>query len=60
MNPKEARVRFASVLFAVLFGVALGGCVVKGPEIKVKPPIEIKAGSTGQHCPPGHAKKGQC
>lgn len=50
----------APLLLASLFVLAFGGCVVRGPEIEVKPPIEIKTGSPGKHCPPGQAKKGNC
>lgn len=48
------------VLLASLVGLALAGCVIQGPEIKVKPPIEIRAQPSGMHCPPGQAKKGNC
>lgn len=49
-----------SVLLAAVFTLTLGGCVVKGPEIEVKPPVEIKAEPAGKFCPPGQAKKGNC
>ncbi len=60
INTKGALVAIAHVLLASVLSVALGGCVIKGPEIKVKPPIEIKAEPAGKHCPPGQAKKGNC
>lgn len=50
----------ASLVLLSVFGLALGGCVVKGPEIRVKPPIEIKVQPEGKFCPPGQAKKGNC
>jgi hypothetical protein len=57
-------VRIASLLLASVFALGLGGCVLKGPEIEMKPPIEIKTGSPhpsgGGFCPPGQAKKGNC
>jgi hypothetical protein len=38
------------------------GCAikVKGPDIKIKAPIEIEGGGKGGFCPPGQAKKGNC
>lgn len=48
------------VVFVSVLGLALGGCVVKGPEIKIKPPIEIRAEPGSKFCPPGQAKKGNC
>lgn len=52
----------ARVLLASVLCVTLGGCTISGPEIKVRPPIEIKAepAGTGKFCPPGQAKKGNC
>lgn len=54
----------ASLLLASVLALGLGGCVVKGPEIEVKPPIHIKAEPGGPpggtFCPPGQAKKGNC
>lgn len=50
----------ARALLASVVGLALGGCVIQGPEIKVKPPVEIRAQPSGTHCPPGQAKKGNC
>jgi hypothetical protein len=53
-------VTFTALLASVVC-LALTGCVVTGPEIKVKPPIEIRAEpSGGKFCPPGQAKKGNC
>jgi hypothetical protein len=43
--------------------LALAGCVVKGPEIRVKPPVEVKVEDDNdgrKFCPPGQAKKGRC
>ena len=55
------------MVVAAVCAVALGGCVVKGPEVRVKPPIEVKVdgdhqhhGGGGKFCPPGQAKKGRC
>jgi hypothetical protein len=57
-------VAIVALLVASVFALALGGCVVKGPEIEMKPPIEIKtepgSKSGGKFCPPGQAKKGNC
>lgn len=59
----------ASVLIASLCCVALAGCTLKGPELRVKPPVEVKVegdhghhhhGGNGKFCPPGQAKKGRC
>ena len=57
----------ASVLAASLC-IALAGCTLKGPELRVKPPVEVKVegdhghdhGKDGRFCPPGQAKKGRC
>jgi hypothetical protein len=45
--------------------VAFVGCTIKGPEIRVKPPVEVKVEKDndrdgGGFCPPGQAKKGRC
>jgi hypothetical protein len=59
-SPRRAIVNFTALLASVVC-LALAGCVVRGPEIKVKPPIEIRAEpSGGKFCPPGQAKKGNC
>jgi hypothetical protein len=54
----------ASVVIASVCCVAFAGCVVKGPEVRVRPPIEVKVdgdnGGGGKFCPPGQAKKGRC
>ena len=56
----------ASVVIASVCCVALAGCVVKGPEVRVRPPVEVKVdggssnGGGGKFCPPGQAKKGRC
>lgn len=56
-------VKIASALLASVLCVTFGGCTIRGPEISVKPPIEIKtesSGHGGKFCPPGQAKKGNC
>ena len=54
----------ASVLIAAVCGVAVAGCVLKGPELRVGAPVEVKVdgdnGGGGKFCPPGQAKKGRC
>ena len=44
--------------------VAFAGCVLKGPELRVGPPVDVKVegdqGDGGKFCPPGQAKKGRC
>lgn len=52
----------ASLLLASIVVLGLGGCVLKGPELEVKPPVQIKTSgpSGGKFCPPGQAKKGNC
>jgi hypothetical protein len=52
-----------SILVISVCCIAFAGCVVKGPEVRVKPPVEINAGGDnggGKFCPPGQAKKGRC
>jgi hypothetical protein len=53
-----------SVVIAAVCCVAVAGCVLKGPELRVGPPIEVKVdrdnGGGGKFCPPGQAKKGRC
>jgi hypothetical protein len=58
----RATVELVRVFVGLLCGLAFTGCVVKGPELEVKPPIEIKAEPAGKSkfCPPGQAKKGNC
>ncbi len=60
--PNRAIVKLTRVLVVSVCGVAFAGCVVTGPEIRVKPPIEIRAEPDGpsKFCPPGQAKKGNC
>jgi hypothetical protein len=55
-------VTIARVLLASALGLAFAACSVKGPEVSVKPPVEINAegGGHGKFCPPGQAKKGNC
>ena len=57
---RGATVRLLRGLLALLTCFAFSGCVVRGPEIAVKPPIEIKGEHQGKFCPPGQAKKGNC
>ena len=54
--------RLVSILLVSMLGVTLGGCVLKGPEVKVGSPIEINGerASGSKWCPPGQAKKGNC
>ena len=62
--------KVGSVVIAVVCSVAFAGCAVKGPEVRIKPPIEVKVegdhgghgghGGGGKFCPPGQAKKGRC
>lgn len=60
--PHRAMVNLARVFVASVCGLAFTGCVISGPEIRVKPPIEIRAEPDGpsKFCPPGQAKKGNC
>jgi hypothetical protein len=53
-------VRLSRGLLALLTCLAFTGCVLRGPEVEVKPPVEIKAEREGKFCPPGQAKKGNC
>jgi predicted small lipoprotein YifL len=57
-------VNVLSLLVASACAAALVGCTVKGPEVRVKPPIEVtvekESGKDGTFCPPGQAKKGRC
>jgi hypothetical protein len=49
------------VLLASLLCFAFTGCVLRGPHITVRPPVEVKAQPPGKaFCPPGQAKKGNC
>ncbi|HEV8616001.1 MAG TPA: hypothetical protein VGU22_10970 [Methylomirabilota bacterium] len=52
--------KVVAVLIASVCGLAFGGCVVRGPEIGVKSPVEIKSEPAARFCPPGQAKKGNC
>ena len=56
--------KIASVLIAVVCCAAVGGCTLKGPELRVGPPVEVTVdgdnGGGGKFCPPGQAKKGRC
>lgn len=62
----------ASVFVISLCCLAFAGCVLKGPELRVRPPIEVKIDGDrdyrnggdhergGRFCPPGLAKQGRC
>ena len=56
--------RAVSVVIASVCCVAFAGCAVKGPEVRVGPPVEVKVEGDntggGKFCPPGQAKKGRC
>ena len=56
--------KLLDVVIGSVVCLALGACSVKGPEVTVRPPIEINAGGGGHghggFCPPGQAKKGNC
>ena len=56
--------KFASMVIAAVCCTAIGGCVLKGPELRVGPPVEVNVendnGGGGKFCPPGQAKKGRC
>jgi hypothetical protein len=56
--------RTASVLVISACCLTFVGCTLKGPELRVKPPIEVKVERDddrgGKFCPPGQAKKGRC
>jgi hypothetical protein len=61
---EETMMRLVTALLASMCCLAFGACTVTGPQVKLKPPIEIKMesekGHGGKFCPPGHAKKGNC
>jgi hypothetical protein len=61
-NAQEDLVRRMTVVVVSVLGMACSGCTVTGPQIKVGPPVEIKAepAKGGTFCPPGQAKKGNC
>jgi len=51
----------AVVLLVSLCCFAFTGCVLRGPHITVRPPVEVKVQPAGKSfCPPGQAKKGNC
>ena len=50
--------RLTRVVVVALSLLAFGGCVVKGPEVRVGQPADVKG--EGRFCPPGQAKKGNC
>ncbi len=56
--------KVTSVVIASVCCMAFAGCVLKGPEVRVGPPVEVKVdgdnGGGGKFCPPGQAKKGRC
>ena len=48
-------------LLASLCCFVFSGCVLRGPEITMKSPVEVQAPPGGKSfCPPGQAKKGNC
>lgn len=54
---------FTTVLTAAVL-LGLSGCEIRGPSIRVKPPVEVivdgNSGGGAKHCPPGQGKKGNC
>jgi hypothetical protein len=49
------------VLLASLLCFAFTGCVLRGPQVTVRSPVEVKTAPQGKpFCPPGQAKKGNC
>jgi hypothetical protein len=63
MRDTEALVKRLNVVVGCVVCVALGACSIKGPEVSVRPPVEIKVedrGADGRGCPPGLAKQGRC
>lgn len=56
--------KLVSVVIVSVCCMALAGCVLKGPELRVGPPVEVKVDGDnsggGKFCPPGQAKKGRC
>ena len=56
--------KLASVLVVAACAIAFVACTIKGPEIRMKPPIEVTVEKDndrdGRFCPPGQAKKGRC
>ena len=64
VNDQEVAVKLASVLVVSACAVAFVGCTIKGPEVRLKPPVEVKVEKDhdrdGRFCPPGQAKKGKC
>ena len=56
--------KLASMVIAAVCCAAVGGCALKGPELRVGPPVQVNVendnGGGGKFCPPGQAKKGRC
>ena len=52
--------RTVVLLLTAVFALGLAGCVVRGPEVEVRPPVEIRTQTNDRFCPPGQAKKGNC
>ena len=52
--------KLVSLFMTAVTVIAFGGCVIRGPEVRVKPPVQVDAGSGSKFCPPGQAKKGNC
>ena len=50
------------ILLASLCCFTFSGCVVRGPEVTVGPPVEVRPDPPPGRpfCPPGQAKKGNC
>jgi hypothetical protein len=57
---KVVALLIASVCGLTFGGLTFGGCVVRGPEVELRPPVEIKSEPASRFCPPGQAKKGNC
>jgi hypothetical protein len=48
-------------LLASLCCFAFSGCLLRGPEITVRQPVEVQTQPPSKSfCPPGQAKKGNC
>jgi hypothetical protein len=59
-NIKGATLRVLRGLLALMACLAFSGCMLRGPEIPLKPPIGGQSGARGLILSAQHAKKANC
>lgn len=54
------KLKLLLLLISTILLTSVSGCTIRGPGVRIHPPIHIESGGGPGHCPPGQAKKGRC